>query len=124
MNTSVYLITRGRWPMRGKNMTPSLVAVLSRFCHKFQLRTVSTRAASRHIGNTMLALTDNQLWQLGDVGGDAPRSLDHRSARWSALGIAQGNARVGVQSGLAEQQLMTLWVTPALGLTLLPNRRA
>ena len=35
-------------------------------------------------------------------------SLDHRSARWSALGIAQGNARVGVQSGLAEQQLMTL----------------
>jgi len=39
-------------------------------------------------------------------------SLDHRSARWPALGIAQGNARVGVQSGLAEQQLMTLWVTP------------
>ena len=32
--------------------------------------------------------------------------------------MARGNARVGVQSGLAEQQLMTLWVTPALGLTL------
>ena len=45
-------------------------------------------------------------------------------AHGGRLWASPGNARVDVQSGLAEQQLMTLWVTPALGLTLLPNRRA